>query len=84
MKPEMLDSGGKVRPGSEARACAALLIQEQEGITLTELGRYLNRDLSSLSQSANRLRKRIVNDKKAERRIDFARKSLKRIPKCQA
>ena len=48
---------------SEARAMAAIIIQEIDSITLTSLAKELGRDLSTLSQSAGRLRKRIKGNK---------------------
>jgi len=59
----LLADPGKARTASEARATAALLVQESDNLKLTELGFYLKRDLATLSQSANRLRKRSTKDK---------------------
>ena len=63
IKSSILYESGKGRSHSEPCAMAAMIIQEQEGITLTALARELGSDLSALSQSAGRLRKRIANNK---------------------
>jgi putative transposase len=79
-----LTEPGEKRPASEARAVAALLVQETENLTITALGRYLNRDLSSLSQAANRLGSRIAVNATLGGKLAKIRKKLPRIPKCQA
>ena len=67
---------GKTYPASEARGTAALLVQENSNLKLTALGSYINRDVATLSQSANRLRKRAVRDKVFSARIENIRKAL--------
>ncbi len=67
---------GKTHPASEARGIAALLVQENSNLKLTALGNYLNRDVATLSQSANRLRKRAVRDKVFSEKIENIRKTL--------
>ena len=47
---------GKKQPGAEARAIAAYLVQEEEHLSLTDLGSFLNRDLAALSRAAGRIR----------------------------
>lgn len=49
---------GKQRGVSEARAMICWLVREASHLSLTELSRQLNRELSSLSQAATRLIKR--------------------------
>lgn len=50
-----LRSGSKTRHLTEARAMCALLVRDTQQLTLTDLGKELQRDLSGLSQAANRL-----------------------------
>jgi len=50
-----LKARGKTRPYTEARAVLALLVKENAHLSLTELGRFLGRDISPLSRSAQRL-----------------------------
>ncbi len=59
---DILAEPGKVRPASEARAIAALLVQEYDNLRLTALGNYLKRDLASLGRAAKSLRKRAAQD----------------------
>lgn len=62
---EQLKAQGKLRPYTEARALLALLVKENAHLSLTELGRFLGRDISPLSRSAQRL---VVNAE-AEKRL---------------
>ena len=73
---DIIAVSGRERPASEARAAAALLVQENDNLKLTTLGNYLKRDLSTLSQAANRLRKRATNDKILRAKIESIRKTL--------
>ncbi|ACM19400.1 transposase, Y1_Tnp domain-containing [Geotalea daltonii FRC-32] len=50
-----LKAPGKKRPFSEARAVAAVLVQESPHLTLTELGKVLQRDITALGKAAQRL-----------------------------
>ena len=52
----------KQQPAPEARAVAAYLVQDAQGVSLTELGQYVRRDLSALSRAASRLRARLQSD----------------------
>lgn len=52
---EQLKAPGKARPFSEARALAALLVQETPGVHLSELGRLVGRDLATLGRAGRRL-----------------------------
>lgn len=72
----LLADPGKARPASEARAVAALLVQESDNLKLTKLGFYLKRDLATLSQSANRLRKPATKDKTLWEKIENIRNEL--------
>ena len=46
---DLLTDPGKTRPASEARSVIALLVQEKDNLKLTALGKYLKRDLATLS-----------------------------------
>jgi len=74
---------GKSRKHSEAQAMAALIIQNLEGITLTELSRAIDRELSALSQAAGRLRKRMADNKPLQEKARKIADVIK-TPKCQA
>ena len=78
-----LASRGKARQISEARAVAALIVREAEGLTLVDLGKKLNQDVSSLSQAARRLELRIGSDSKLMPRLEAIQRSIE-IPICQA
>ena len=75
---------GKQQPGAEVRAVAAYLVQDDEKLSLTELGRYLNRDISALSRSAARLRARKRTDQDLAGRLGAIEAELKRKSKCHA
>ncbi|MDQ6958864.1 MAG: transposase [Mariprofundaceae bacterium] len=78
-----IKAAGKQRISSEARAMVALITQNTEGVTLTELGQVLNRELSSLSQAAGRLNKRAKDDQALKDMIMRIKNSVQ-IPICQA
>jgi len=62
LTPEALRAPGKARPASEARALAALLVRETPHLSLSELGRYVDRDVAALSQAAKRVAMQVLND----------------------
>jgi REP element-mobilizing transposase RayT len=74
---------GKGRNHSEARAMTALIIQGLEGVTLTSLAEEMGRELSALSQAAERLRKRMVESKPLREKAEKIATVVK-TPKCQA
>jgi len=76
-----ISSRTRARKISEARALTALLVREAEGVTLVELGKCLNRDLSSLSQAARRVEQRLRKSSCLQGRIKTAKNN---IPICQA
>ncbi len=76
IKEEILVVPGKARPASEARAVAALLVQDIDNLTLAALGEYLGRNISSLSQSANRVRIRAGKNNELRKKINAIRKSI--------
>lgn len=73
----------KRRACSEARAMAAMVIQQAECITLTALSKELGRDLSALSQSANRLRKQMKACESLQMKWKLVKMRLE-TPKSQA
>lgn len=66
----------KARQIAEARALAALLVRESEGLTLAELGKYLNMDLSSLSQAARRMELRLRNESLLAERFELLKRTI--------
>ncbi|MDH3392635.1 MAG: transposase [Desulfobulbaceae bacterium] len=56
---EQLARKTRTRREAEARAVAALLVSENEALTLVTLGSILGRDISGLSKGAGRLRQRL-------------------------
>jgi putative transposase len=84
LEREALVEPGKNRKCSEARAMIALLVWHEDGLSLTDLGRRLGRDLSSLSQAVSRLRKRIEKNPSLARALDTVRQNLAEIHISQA
>lgn len=76
-----LASRSRVRRVSEARAMAALAVREAEGLSLVELGRHVNQDVSSLSQAARRLAMRMKEDALLAERVAVVERQF---PNCQA
>ena len=74
----------KKQPGAEAKAIAAYLVQEEEHLSLTELGNILNRDSSALSRTVGRIRERKRNNANLADRVASTRGRLLKISKCQA
>jgi len=74
---------GKQQPGAEARAVAAYLIQDTEGLSLTELGDHLHRDIASLSRAAGRLRRRLNTDPGLAEKLVKIKEDLQEKSKCQ-
>lgn len=69
-------AGGKQRCPSEARAMIAYLVREIGGMSLTDLGRRIKRDLSSLSAAAERLLTRSKVDSDLEKRKQLLERAL--------
>jgi hypothetical protein len=84
LEREALVEPGKNRNCSEARAMIALLVWHEDGLSLTDLGRRLGRDLSSLSQAVNRLSTRIEKNPALARALDRVRQNLAEIHISQA
>lgn len=76
IKPAELAAPGRQRGPAEARAVVALLVLETENLTLADLGRFIQRELSSLSQGAGRLQKRMKDNRPLKKRVAEVIKSL--------
>ena len=75
---------GKYRRSAEARAVAALLVRETEGLSLTALGKMLKQEISSLSVAARRLEERAGKDKALMEKVMGIREETLEMSKCQA
>ena len=71
-----LRAPGKERPFTEARAAASLLVQERSHLSLTELGKALNRDISPLGRVGRRLLKETTRDDRLRELVDKIREEL--------
>jgi chromosomal replication initiation ATPase DnaA len=76
-----LKAPGKSRPYNEARGAAAFLVRESSHLSLTELGQFLNRDVSALGKAADRVALRARGDKSFAAMIKELRHDLKEYPK---
>ena len=84
MNEQAIVSPGKHQPGAEARAVVAYFAQKAGKPSLTELGKYFQRDPTALSRVAGRLRERLKNDRALTARLKKVKSSLKRKSECQA
>lgn len=73
---EQLKAPGKTRPFSEARAFAALLVSESPKLSLTELGRILNRDIAPLGRAGRRMQEKTAEDAEVNAQIEAFRLEL--------
>jgi len=73
---EEMVSGGKQRYPSEARGMIAYLVREVRGMSLTDLGRRMKRDVSSLSLAADKIIRCSKEDGKMRKRIKILEKEL--------
>ncbi len=71
-----LKAPSQERIASEARAVVGWLAYESGGITLSEVGRYLNRDVGSVSSSIRRLMDRIADKPEATDRLKALKYAL--------
>jgi len=83
MDESVLYEQGRGRIHSEARAMAAFIVQGLEGVTLTSLAEEMGRELSALSQSAGRLRNRMIENQPLRKKAEKIAATIK-IPKSQA
>ena len=71
-----LRAPGKERPFTEARAVASLLVQDLPHLSLTELGRALNRDISPLGRVGRRLWREAAQDDRLRDLVEKVREEL--------
>jgi REP element-mobilizing transposase RayT len=76
LQVRQLRAPGKRRAVSEARAAAAALVWESQSLSLTELGRALGRDTSTLSRSVLRHLDRVDRDRGVAQRFQSLRERL--------
>ena len=69
-------SGGKQRYPSEARGMIAYLVREVRGMSLTDLGRRMKRDVSSLSLAADKIIRCSKEDDEMRKRKKILEKKL--------
>ena len=77
---------GKQQPAAEARAVVLYPAQDAEKLSMTELGKYLRRDISALSRAAGagRLRARLSEDQELADKLGRIESEFAGISKCQA
>lgn len=73
---EELKVPGKTRPFTEARAMASLIVQESPHLSLTELGKALDRDIAPLGRVGRHLHSQATADNELSRRVDILRNEL--------
>jgi len=73
---EQLKAPGKIRPFTEARALAALFVRESRELSLTELGKAVNREIASLSRAAQLLKEQSAIDARLQPLIEQTRSAL--------
>lgn len=75
---------GKERQSSKVRAILAILVKESSYLTLEELAKVVDRDASSLSKHAARLKMKSVTCEKLRQEISFVMDIISQMPECQA
>jgi len=65
-----LSSGSRQKRISEPRSVAAMIVRDISHLSLTDLSRKIERDLSGLSQAAGRLDKKMNSDKRLSKKVD--------------
>jgi REP element-mobilizing transposase RayT len=73
---EEIAAGGKQRYPSEARGVIAYLVREVRGMSVTDLGRRLKRDVSSLSHAADRIIRGSKEGSDLEKRKQLLEKAI--------
>jgi putative transposase len=76
---EALRAPGKARPFTEARAVASLLVQELPYLSLTQLGKELNRDIAPLGRVGRRLGNALEKDPSLRDVVEKARQQARKI-----
>ncbi len=72
---------GKQQPAAEARAVVSYLVQDAEKVSMTELGKYLGRDISALSRAGGRLRGLLSEDQELADKLGIIESELAGISK---
>jgi hypothetical protein len=80
LKKQMLSGSGKDRRLSNVRAIAAWLVLDSGGVTLAELSKWVNGDLSTLSTSAKDLERQAQTDIQLAQLMSKIREELYDIP----
>lgn len=78
---EQLKAPGKARPFTEARALIAVLVREAPDLSLTELGKAVNREIAPLARAAQRLMDQAAGDARLMSLIEEIRSVLPESPK---
>jgi chromosomal replication initiation ATPase DnaA len=76
MTEKQMNAPGKGRQFSEVRVLAALFVRESSEISLTELGKLVNRDIVPLRRVAQRLLNRAARGTRLMSRIEDVRSEL--------
>lgn len=84
LKEEMLLALGKDRMLSKVRAIVAWLVLDSGCLTLSELSRWVNRDLSTLSASAKSFERQLQVDTQLAKLVRNIKEKLYNIPKSKA
>jgi len=71
-----LSEPGKKRVYAEARAVAAFFVQEEKHLSLTDLAKCIDRDISALSRAAGRIRERLRDSSELNERVSSLKKRL--------
>jgi len=74
---EELRAPGKTRPFTEARAVASAIIQELPHLSLTRLGKTLNRDIAPLGRVGRRIENKAAEDERLRRLLETVREQFK-------
>jgi len=74
---EELRAPGKSRPFTEARAVASAIVQGLPDLSLTELGKALNRDIAPLGRVGRRIENNAAEDERLRGMLQTVKKYLK-------
>lgn len=75
--PEELRAPGKARPFTDARGIASLIVRESPQLSLTRLGKELERDIAPLGRAGQRVESRAREDKRLRELLEKVRNNLK-------
>ncbi|MBJ6725600.1 helix-turn-helix domain-containing protein, partial [Geomesophilobacter sediminis] len=79
-----LNAGGRDFRSGEARSLAAWAVLEMSNETLTDLGKKVGRDVSTLSSAVNRLLRRVKLDASLAEKLAGLKRALSEIETLQA